>query len=69
VWNEPVIWNAAIDTEIENAESQVVLRLAEPAAQIALHDPLEGVSAVETAQEAAEFTFTLDDHPVFIKIR
>jgi hypothetical protein len=69
VWNEPDIWNEHTNTEIQNPTSLVSLKLDQTHPGLTLFDPLTGTAAIQSATNANALTFTLDDHPIFIKIQ
>ncbi len=68
VWNEPEIWDSKRDVEIANATAKVRLDLDPAQAEIALFDPLTGNQPIAKVQASGTLDFTLDDHPVFLRI-
>ncbi|MET0596473.1 MAG: hypothetical protein ABWZ57_01255 [Mesorhizobium sp.] len=68
VWNEPEIWDSKRDVEIANATARVRLDLDPAQAEIALFDPLTGNQPIARVRGSGTLEFTLDDHPVFVRI-
>jgi serralysin len=68
IWNDARLTGPVADADIAVPNVPVTLTLASPAAKIEVFDPLTGITAIESANNASQVTLSLPDHPILVEI-
>ena len=63
-----MVWDKAARRAIPTTRTDVDVRLAQPAKQIEIFDPLGGAEPVRSESNSDRVTASLEDHPLILKV-
>lgn len=68
VWNDAKLWNGTTATAISVPNVPITVTLGQAYQTITVYDPLTGTAPIASFSNASQFTLSLPDHPLLVKV-